>query len=314
MKYSARQLTASQVSRMNSAWRWNEPLLMGIKDKYNVDIPEKVITQVKNLENKVSKIIALSYDNFADKFISMAAPDSTCIILDGRDMKTGFPYLYVYAPELDEAIMQMEEKEKQLGNVKRLRSFLAKSYNLNATDELLDFIQYDLPADIPFVTYFDGSRTRVANLANMEDAQIYGSTEDDIFAVEYRLGNERVITIFYPEMDYKSIFAKKLVNRLEIPKELAMQISENLPHDVYYSVYEIVYNNFDNYATKMASILKVKEGDIVHDILQGDIPVITGSYSKKLALDLDDEFPSAILVKNKITLYLPADYGDVDEE
>ena len=107
-----------------------------------------------------------------------------------------------------------------------------------------------------------------------------------------------------------------MVKQVPISEELALQISEALPHDRYYIIHEEIFTDFERFITQMASRLKVMDGDtlrnldesdVVHDLLQGDVPVVRGAFSNKLALDLDDELPAAILLGNRINVFVPTE-------
>ena len=53
-------------------------------------------------------------------------------------------------------------------------------------------------------------------------------------------------------------------------------------------------------------LTQVSEGDVVNDLCQGPVDVITGVFSQKLALDLDDELLSAVLIGGRVNVYLPS--------
>ena len=263
MRYSQIQDQFAQSTRVETAWKWNAPLLEGVKNKYRVEVPEKVINQVKGLGQRLAKIIVLTYNDFDDKFKASCMPENTCVMIDGRDPKSGFPIAYVYAPEFEMAAQRLLDKETQRINMKRMASLLKKVYDVQASETFIDFVSNVLPANIPFQTYFDGSRERVEKLVEKDGAKMYGNPNDLIFAVEHTLGGVPTITVFESQLDYEKEFAKRLAKCLTIPMELAMRISHALPHDIYYSVHDQLESNFENYVTKMAYLLKVKPGDVV---------------------------------------------------
>lgn len=280
--------------RMDSAWKHNEPLLNAMAKRFELtNIPESLLEKVKNLEKEVDKIILLTFDEFIARFDGTSS--ETCLAIANEDIT---PLLYVYTPEL-------ADKAQQIVNMKRISSLLQKRHDLKPSKQFLTFVSNELPADIPFQTQFDGSRNRVIALANKPDAKVYGDVDGEIFAVEYIWRENATITIFVGELDYKSILADNLVRIAGIPHEVASQISDALPHDTYYGIHDQAFTDFESYVIKMAYLLKVNEGDVVHDLLQGNVEAGIAPYSKKMALNLDDEFPSALLIGNRINVFLP---------
>lgn len=308
MKYSQKQVAAVKKAGSQQVIKFNMKELNDFVNKQGVTAPPALVDHVRNLPARIARIRLMTYEAFNERFPSRIMPESFGAMLDGKDPKTGFPILYFYSPELVEKAQSLEVKKKKTGNLLRIFGFLASIYgNSFENDKALeDFILDTLPADIPYNLVVDGSRTRVAKLVQKEGAKLHGSSEASIFAVEHVFADQPTLTICHPQIDYVAEFAKKLNKLLEIGDKLAMNISKALPHDAYYSIQRNVETDFDKFVTKMARLLKVEEGNTVHDYAQNEeIEVVIGAHSRELALDLDDELPAAILVGNKLNLFVP---------
>ena len=315
MKFSVREERTAKQIRMEQVTKYNKKELDEFMAGVCInEVPENMYEFIMNLEYRITSIRLMSYNAFQSKFPSRTLPGSFFGVLDGKDSKTGFPTLYIYSPELESIAVKQESDKKKAGNLKRISSFILGRNKLSMEKEpsFVKFVTEVLPADVPFNLITDGSRRRVENLSHKEGAKLYGSCDDEIFAVEHVLADVPTLTIYLSQIDFVSEFATKLEKKLEIGDKLATQLSSNLPHDTYYSIQGNVETNFETFVTKMAYLLKVNPGDIVHDYLQGDVEVVTGAHSKKVALDLDDEYPAAILVGNRINLFVP-NWGQVEE-
>ena len=312
MKFSDRITNEAKNARNAQIASANIHELNNFKSNLNIsELPDAFITYIQNLDYRISGIRLMSYDSFFKRFPDNAKSDSFCAVPDGKNAKTGFPVLYVYCPELVYIVQKLEDKNKKVGNLKRIASYFYKKYGLHleSNPAFSNFCLNVLPANVPFDLFTDGSRVRVTNLAADSKSQLYGSTEDDIFAVAHTYKDQPSLTIFCKDLDCVGEFAAKISKKLEITYELAMKISEALPHDQYYSVFGIE-SKFEKYVTLIPKLLNCNSGDNVHDLLQGDVEVFDIPNSKKVALDLDDEFPSAILVGNRLNLYIPG-WGDL---
>lgn len=314
MKKSVAMMQEATYRAAENAWKENSKLLQPLPSRFGTaTIPEKVLEEVQKLTQRAAKAFVLPYEAFHAKFESSTTPNATYAILDGKDEKTGWPIMYIYCPEWAEAAAELINRSARFGNMKRITSLLYKTTGIKAKEVLVNFLP-SLPAELPFQTYFDGSRERVAGLVKLEGAKMYGTPEDEVFAVEYLRKDVPTLTVFIAELDYRADFAKKIVKQVPIPDELALRISEALPHDRYYVIHDEVFTDFERFITQMAYRLKVMdggalrnvdEGDIVHDLLQGEVPVIRDLFTKKLVLDLDDELPAAILLGNRINVFVP---------
>lgn len=305
MKYSARQNQNLSNAQIANANKWNLPLLDGVRNKFGF-MSEELERQVRAINKKVVRIVCMTYEDFDDRFNGVAIlRDKTVIkMVDGEDRKTGMPILYAYVPEYDKLIQEWHMEHLRKKNLERLNTLFQKQ-NGHEDKRLKEFILTKLPAEIPFQTYFDGSRVRVSKLAELDGATLYGDTSDDVFAVIYNHRDSTVITIFVYGLDYVRSFANQLVKQLDITFEAALKISGAMNHNRYYSIQTPVFTDFERYVTEMARLLKVEEGATAHDLLQGDVEVVTGVFSQKLALDLDDELPSAVLVGGRVNVFLP---------
>lgn len=284
---------------------------LNIPEEHAIDLHEYVNT----LNSRIARIRMLTYTAFNEKFPSRIMPESFGACLDGKDTKTGFPTLFFYSPALSESAEALENKNKKVGNLKRISTFLANRYGeaFENDNVIKAFVSEVLPCDIPYNLVADGSRNRVKSLLSKEGAILHGSTEGDIFAVQHVLVDQPTLTIFHTAIDYVGAFAHKLEKSLEIGDKLALQISKNLPHDVYYSVQKSVETDFEKFVIRMAKLLKVEEGDLIHEYAQDeDVEVVFGAHSRELALDLDDELPAAILIGTRLNIFIPG-WGQVSD-
>jgi hypothetical protein len=305
MKYSQRQNDQLTTAQRNNANKWNLPMLDDLKKSFGF-IPAGLEENVRSLNKRIAKIIPLTYEDFDDRWKGVAILRDVLAtkLVDGADKKTGFAILYVYDPKYDNVLREREAERMKKRNHDRLTSLFQKQ--CGATNEALEEFILSLPTDIPYQAYFDGSRDRVVNLSKNEGAVMYGNISDDVFAVVYNHRESQVITFFVNGLDYVRAFANQLEKQLEISEEAAMLVSGALAHDRYYSIQTPFFTDFEKYTTSMARLLRVSEGDVVNDLCQGPVDVITGVFSQKLALDLDDELLSAILVGGRVNVYLPS--------
>jgi hypothetical protein len=305
MKYSQRQNNELTIAQINNANKWNLPLLADLKKRFGF-VPAGLEDEVRSLNKRIAKIVPMIYEDFDDRWKGVAILRDALAtqLVDSADKKTGFAVLYVYHPELDKMLKAHEAERMKKRNHDRLTSLFQKQGG-EANETLEEFI-LTLPTNIPYQAYFDGSRERVINLSKGEGAVMYGDASDDVFAVVYSHRDAQVITFFVNGLDYVRSFANQLEKQLEINEETAMQISGALQHDRYYSIQTPFFTDFEKYTTNMARLLKVSEGDVVNDLCQGPVDVITGVFSQKLALDLDDELLSAVLIGGRVNVYLPS--------
>lgn len=303
MKFSERQNEALENKRIETAWKNNAPLLQEAFQRYGTPIPAEISEMVKIKGIQLDKVIPISFEEFTKRWPeNKGTADSPAMKIAEACTKSHFPVLYLYAPELQEKVLEASEKRRRTANCNRLCEQLKKVCNVDASDEFKQFIMDVLPVELPKKVYFDGSADRVKCLSVQANARSYGDSD----GVIYTRDGEEILTIFVEGLDYIQSFAKHLVKKLGITEDVATKISSALPHDEYYTVRGFVETDIEKHATQMARLLHVQEGDTVTDLYQGDVEVVTGVLSKKLALDLDDELPSAILVGSRINIYLPA--------
>lgn len=317
MKYSQKQTQEVRKANFNQLLLYNKKELNEFVKKLNITAPQALVDYVDTLPSRIARIRMMTYETFNEKFPSRIMPESFGAELDGKDTKTGFPTLYFYSPELSKTAKTLEEKNKKVGNLKRITTFLANRYGEAYENDkaIKAFVNELLPSDLPYTLVADGSRERVKRLLTKEGAILYGCEDNDIFAVEHVLADQSALTIFHSGIDFIGAFAKKLERTLEIGDKLAMTISKNLPHDAYYSIQNRVETNFEKFVIRMAKALKVEEGELVHDYAQNeDVEVVFGAHSRELALDLDDERPAAILVGSRLNLFVPGWGEHVSEE
>lgn len=306
MKYSKSQMMTLERTR-EEAQIHNSKLLGEVAKRYGIQPSSQLVGIVKALGNPLDKLIVISSEDFNLRWPElMKSDDHSAIKLGKRNTRNHISVAFVCSPEFEEKLLERADMFKRNSNVNRLCGILQKITG-QENPMFRDFVLNVLPADIPESVKFDGSRPRISKLAFSEDAKVYPYPGDDsIFAVIHCKNGENLLSIFVDGLDYKKSFANHLQKKLDIPMELATRISAALPHDEYYKVRSFVDKDIEHHVTTMARVLGVKRGDTVNDLLQGPVDVIVGAFSKKLALDVDDELPSAILVNGKVNLYMPA--------
>lgn len=203
-----------------------------------------------------------------------------------------FPILLMYIPE-------WSNKAVAKAKLPAVRKHLHTLFQLELSDVLVDIIQNKLPNEVPEHIRFEGSDTRFYNLMNFPGNIVY-----DNLVVEHRLKGKRAWTFFIPEVDYKAHFVHHIMNVLNIEKDLATQISNSWTHDTYISVQPEVAYDAKKYASDLVFFAEAKEGDFITDLLQGEVEVV--SHRGKLYLDIDDELPSAIIIKGRLNVYVPS--------
>lgn len=311
MKFSERQNVALENQKIETAWKNNAPLLREAFQRYNTPIPEGLAELVKSKCIRLDKVIPVTFEEFTKRWPEESSSVDAPAMKIVEDLtKSHFPVLYLYTPELQEKVVKATEQRHRTGNYVRLSEQLKKVCKKDASDEFKCFVMEVLPVELPNKVYFDGNAARVERLSVQPNAKCYGDSEQrralDVFGVIYPKDGEEILTIFIEGLDYINSFARHLVNKLGVAEDVATKISSALPHDVYYTVRGYIETDMEKHATQMARLLCVQEGDTVHDLYQGDVEVVTGVISKKLALDLDDVLPSAVLVGTKVNVYLPS--------
>ena len=137
-----------------------------------------------------------------------------------------------------------------------------------------------------------------------EGAVTYGAMSDDIFAVEHKRKDYPMITFFVKEINYVKEFADTLIKRLQIDEATASFISNELDHDRYYGGLER-FNDYDSYYEGVTEVLKMKPGDIIHDICQGDVIFSKDKGTTGSLINCD--LPSAVLGQKNLLVYYPVE-------
>lgn len=307
MKYSMSQAQKVETTRQETAWKYTAPLLNEVAQRYGVQPSDTLIRTLKTLGQRVDKVIMITFAEFNSRWPEMnIQADATVFKLGDTKTKSGFPAVFVYAPEFEEKIKERNEQQMRTANCKRLCSLLSKiTLGDGTNDKFKDFVMTVLPSKLPYEARFDGSRERVLGISKRDKSAHVYEYDDSIIGVLHTKNGEDLLTVFIDGLDYKKSFARYMEKKLEIPAEIAEKISDSLPHDEYYTVRKFVDNDFEHHTIMMARLLGGSVGDKVTDLIQGEVDVILGEFSKKIALDLDDELPSAILINGKVNLYMP---------
>ncbi|MBQ9313834.1 MAG: hypothetical protein IJ220_02365 [Clostridia bacterium] len=213
-------------------------------------------------------------------------------------------------------ILEYEEIKKRQQEVNDERSTWL-SMRLGGKNVPERFVRFQEEMRIPKMrTYFHGSREYVKALSKTRaNPVVYGDMEGDIFAVSCENERfEKAVTFYIQEINYQAEFAARLVKEAGVSKTLAKKISEALPHDRWYAIMPPKHTKDDllGYAREMAWRLHLKDGEVAHDLLQGDL--VAFAYGKAKTKDGKEysptylpiqDAPSAILVGNRINIYLP---------
>lgn len=307
MKFDDMQKNALEQKKIETAWKANSPLLQEAFQRYGVSVPEGLEEAIKALGKRLDKVIPVTFEEFNSRWPDeIVSNDSSAMKIVDVATKSHFPVLYLYTPELQNKLREVAEQHRRNANCSKICEQLKTYSSVEASDELKKFIMESLPLELPKKFYFDGSFERVKRLAAQSNVKSYADEASKNIGVISTRNDEEVLTLFVDGIDYVASFAKFMVKKLGIDEAVAMKISSALPHDVYYGIRGYVENDLEKHATLMARLLQVSEGDLVNDLYQGEVNVVTGALSKKLALNLDDELPSAILIDTKVNVYLPA--------
>ncbi|MBO5141852.1 MAG: hypothetical protein J6C46_02425 [Clostridia bacterium] len=202
------------------------------------------------------------------------------------------PNLFLYVPELSE-IVQKRNK------VTTVRTALKGKFGLALPQEYEAVIRDSLPDELPKEIRFEGSEARFKNLAERGGVVMHNG-----IVIEHTIKDASAWTFLMPGIDYKGAFANHLANVLNIDIQLAEKISANWDHSSYITVHNELYSDAQVYASNMAFHSGLASEEIIHDLLQGDVQVAT-NFRGKLYLDIDDELPSAVIVKGRMNVYVP---------
>lgn len=303
----------------------NAFIVEGMMKRFGLKVNEELTTLVSQVAVRCGKAIALLAEELQKKtgeeirgehfVIKVGAEKRDC------DAKTGFPLLFVSSTELEDGVraerQRHEEKEKAAHQAAIQKEWVAKRVEwlrrlgIEPSETFRRFVR-DIP---PMRTSFDGSAARVNRIAKMRSGvERFGEPTDDIFAVAFD-NNEGIkeVTIFVKEIDFRKDFAKKL-ERKGLSAKLAKRISDALPHDRWYNIFQDIRTGEEvlDYSREVAKRLHVREGEKVHDLLQGDLEVFTfemqsddGKTIHPCFIKVRPAEPSAMLVGNVVNLYLP---------
>lgn len=219
-----------------------------------------------------------------------------------------FPVLFIYEPK--EWSLKAIKKLK----VTRVRNKLRNAHEMELPNEVANVIRNELPDKMPEIINIEGCKARFDKLASWESNQLYGGcVVTHTMRTKNRETDETQVvsawTIYIEGIDYHEDFAHRVANTLNISMDLARRISNAWEHNIHVSLHPEVYTDVRQYAGLMAINGNFKEEDHVKDLLQGMLP-FTVDYKEKLYLDLDIDQPSAVIIKGKLSVYIPPNYID----
>lgn len=216
-----------------------------------------------------------------------------------------FPQAYIYLPDFEEATLQCENRIAREKNLTMVETALRSGFNLQLSKCLKDIISTDLPPKKPNKVFFDGSEVRFKRLCLQAGATCY-PVNSPLVVVRTSRNSEVSWTFFVKEIDYRSRFSRKLEYQLNISRKLADEIANNWAHDTYVSINPQAYTDAMTYAQDMAYHGRLREGQTIHDLLQGELTVVKAIDNQATTyIDIDDEKPSALIVNNRLNVYLP---------
>lgn len=303
------------------------------------DVPNAII----NFMNEVTlpRVGSVSFGRFDfvadnDSLLFGEAKDTSVF---GRLVKKegkAFPHLLLYAPSIART-QDVQLKEAALRRVVKSRAIpenrlkaIVDALGLDAYSEQIllgkmaavasgDVISNEMmimlntaffPEGLPDQIKIDGSQARMHMLASKSDSQIFEES-DNVMCVIHTLTNNdgtpcKVWTFYVHQLD-PVVF---MINRLasvptNLPIELAVKIASVLSNDQYYRVENVSYDA-RTYASDVAfhaGFSIEDENAEIKDLLQGPVKVFVSNG--KCFVDIDDEMPSAFLIKGHLNIYMP---------
>lgn len=310
MKISVKRNLEQEAKRLSDIRAQNLQELNCLKGKLRMSVvPEDVQKLVESQIARVDHIRVMTLEELKARNPN-ADETKTVGFLESKNTKTSFPIFYVYSPNLLEILEKIKEKHGREVNASRLSNNLKRRYGIDASESFKSFVMA-LPAELPSQVFFDGNFQRVHSLTQKPNTMYYPPLKADntsYCAVQHypKLQDIPALTIFVPEIDYKKDFADKLSRRLNLSPEIANAISAHLDHSTYYAIQDTVEQNAQEFARRMAWLLKAKEDDTFTNLISGEqVEVFQDPINKEMSLDIDDEEPSAFLVWNRVNVFLP---------